>query len=196
MEGTKEFWDQRYLNRNMGWDIGEVSSPLKAYIDQLPSKDLKILVPGAGNGYEVAYLFEKGFHAVYALDISDMPFVNFKRENPDFPREQLLVGDFFELQQMKFDLILEQTFFCALQPELRENYAEKMRSLLKEGGILAGLFFDFPLKEGGPPYGGHIEEYRSLFSRYFEIKTLERAYNSIPPRQGSELFFIFEKKTT
>ena len=196
MEGTKEFWDQRYLNRNMGWDIGEVSSPLKAYIDQLPSKDLKILVPGAGNGYEVAYLFEKGFHAVYALDISDMPFVNFKRENPDFPGEQLLVGDFFELQQMKFDLILEQTFFCALQPELRENYAEKMRSLLKEGGILAGLFFDFPLKEGGPPYGGHIEEYRSLFSRYFEIKTLERAYNSIPPRQGSELFFIFEKKTT
>ena len=196
MEGTKEFWDQRYLNRNMGWDIGEVSAPLKAYIDQLPSKDLKILVPGAGNGYEVAYLFEKGFHAVYALDISDMPFVNFKRENPDFPREQLLVGDFFELQLMKFDLILEQTFFCALQPELRENYAEKMRSLLKEGGILAGLFFDFPLKEGGPPYGGHIEEYRSLFSRYFEIKTLERAYNSIPPRQGSELFFIFEKKTT
>ncbi|NNK12536.1 MAG: SAM-dependent methyltransferase, partial [Flavobacteriaceae bacterium] len=68
MKGTREFWDQRYLNRKMGWDIGEVSSPLKAYIDQLSSKDIRILVPGAGNGYEVAYLYENGFKDVYALD--------------------------------------------------------------------------------------------------------------------------------
>ena len=97
---------------------------------------------------------------------------------------------------MEFDLILEQTFFCALRPELRENYARKMQSLLKDGGILAGLLFDFPLEDGGPPYGGNIEEYRAFFSPYFEIRKLQRAYNSIPPRRGSELFFIFEKKTT
>ncbi|MBT8286130.1 MAG: methyltransferase domain-containing protein [Flavobacteriaceae bacterium] len=196
MKGTKEFWDQRYLNRNMGWDIGEVSTPLKEYIDQLTSKDLRILVPGAGNGYEVSYLFNHGFKSVYALDISEIPFKKFKKEHPDFPKDQLLIGDFFEFDEMKFDLILEQTFFCALQPDLRENYAKKMHALLKDGGVLAGLFFDFELTEDGPPYGGDIEEYREVFSKYFHIRKLERAYNSIPPRQGSELFFIFEKKTT
>ncbi|QBA65566.1 methyltransferase domain-containing protein [Muriicola soli] len=195
MKGTKEFWDQRYLNRKMGWDIGEVSSPLKAYIDQLPSKDLKILVPGAGNSYEVAYLYKNGFQDVYALDISEMPLEKFRKEHPDFPVGQLLNIDFFELNEIKFDLILEQTFFCALQPDLREKYARKMQSLLNERGVLAGLLFDFERKDGGPPYGGNIEEYRSLFSRFFKIKKLERAYNSIPPRQGSELFFIFENKT-
>ncbi len=195
MKGTKEYWDERYRNRKMGWDIGEVSRPLKEFIDQLTSTDLQILVPGAGNGYEVNYLYQKGFRHVYGLDISEVPFVNFMEAYPDFPEEQLLLSDFFSLEGMKFDLILEQTFFCALEPDLREKYAQKMQSLLRDDGILAGLFFDFPLQEGGPPYGGNREDYLNLFSRYFKIRKLERAYNSIPPRQGSELFFIFEKKT-
>ncbi|GGD43086.1 SAM-dependent methyltransferase [Muriicola marianensis] len=195
MEGTKQYWDERYLNRHLGWDIGEVSTPMKAYIDQLRDREVDILVPGAGNGYEVGYLFENGFKNVYALDISEVPFAAFKKTYPDFPEDQLLLCDFFKLQGMKFDLILEQTFFCALKPEMRENYAEKMHSLLKDGGIIAGVLFDFPLKEDGPPYGGDKEAYRDLFSKYFQIKKLERAYNSILPRQGSELFFIFEKKS-
>ena len=37
-------------------------------------------------------------------------------------------------------------------------------------------------------------EYLDLFSKTFQIKTLEKAYNSIKPRQNRELFFIFEVK--
>ncbi len=195
MEGSKAYWDERYRNSQTGWDIGKVSTPIKEYIDQLPSKQVQILVPGAGKGYEAGYLFHSGFKSVYALDISEVPFDKFRENYPGFPADHLLVADFFALKDMKFDLILEQTFFCALQPQQRELYVQKMHSLLREGGILAGLLFDFPLTEVGPPYGGHIDEYRELFSPYFEIRKLERAYNSIPPRQGNELFFIFEKKT-
>ena len=101
--------------------------------------------------------------------------------------------DFFDLQDSNFDLILEQTFFCALDPSLRESYAIKMNNLLREKGKLAGLLFDFPLTEKGPPFGGDINEYKKLFFEHFRIKTLERAYNSIKPRNGNELFFIFEK---
>jgi len=168
---------------------------MKDFIDQLPSKNLKILVPGAGNAYEVGYLHEQGFNSVYALDISEKPLHDFQQRHPDFPKDQLLVGDFFDLELNDFDLVLEQTFFCALLPKERESYAQKMRSLLKEDGLLAGLFFDFPLTEKGPPFGGSLEQYRTLFSTYFHIRKLERAYNSILPRQGTELFFIFEKKS-
>jgi len=195
MKGSKSYWDERYHEKRLGWDIGSISTPLKEFIDQLPSKDLKILVPGAGNGYEVGYLYEQGFQSVYALDISEKPLLDFQKRNPNFPKNQLLVGDFFELELDDFDLILEQTFFCALLPNDREGYAQKMRQLLKEGGMLAGLFFDFPLTEHGPPFGGNQEMYRTLFAAYFHIRILERAYNSIPPRQGTELFFIFEKKS-
>ena len=74
-------------------------------------------------------------------------------------------------------------------------YADKkMHELLNPGGKIAGLLFNFPLTEKGPPFGGSIEEYKSLFSGAFKLKILEKAYNSIKPRANKELFFIFDKK--
>jgi hypothetical protein len=90
--------------------------------------------------------------------------------------------------------VLEQTFLCAIPPEMRADYATKMNEILNTKGKIAGLLFDFPLTEEGPPYGGSKAEYLSLFSEKFRIKTIERAHNSIKPRQNKELFFIFEKK--
>lgn len=190
---NKEYWEDRYRSKTLGWDIGYVSTPIKTYIDQLIDKDMRILVPGSGFGYEAIYLFKSGFKNVFVLDITKKPFEHIKKECPEFPDEQLIESDFFKADPEKFDLIIEQTFFCALDPKLRIDYAVKMHQLLKDGAKLAGLFFDFPLTENGPPYGGSKEEYYQLFKSYFKIKTLERSYNSIGPRQGNELFFIFEK---
>ena len=193
MKLNKAFWDNKYNHEKLGWDIGYISTPLKNYIDQLADKNLKILIPGAGNGYEVEYLFNKGFTNIYVVDIAQQPLDNLKNRIPHFPKDRLIHRDFFDLQESNFDLILEQTFFCALDPSLRGPYAIKMNNLLRENGKLAGLFFDFPLTEKGPPFGGDINEYKKLFFEHFKIKILERAYNSIKPRNGNELFFIFEK---
>jgi thiopurine S-methyltransferase len=191
---NKAYWHNRYTEGKTAWDIGYVSTPLKNYIDQLKNKSLKILVPGVGNGYEAQYLWEKGFKNIFIVDIAEIPLDNFKKKNPEFPEDQIMNIDFFELNDT-FDLILEQTFFCALNPDKRPNYVEKSLELLKPNGKLVGLLFDFPLTNEGPPFGGNIAEYKKLFQNDFRIKTLERSINSIKERQGKELFFIFEKKT-
>jgi len=191
---SNEFWSQRYEQNQTGWDLGEISSPLKAYIDQLEDKDLKILIPGAGNAYEAEYLFKQGFRNVYVADISEKPLQNLLSRVPDFPKDHLLNINFFEIDD-KFDLILEQTFFCALPINSRKDYAEKTAELLKQNALLSGLLFSFPLTENGPPFGGSKEEYLTYFRPYFEIEILEICYNSIKPRQGNELFFKFRKKT-
>ena len=190
---NKDFWSSRYKEGNTGWDIGHISTPLKEYINQLNHKELKILIPGAGNSYEAEYLFNNGFREVYVCDIAEEPLKNLKERIPDFPDDQLLNKDFFELEA-SFDLILEQTFFCALPVNKRAEYAKQMHSLLKPEGILAGLLFNFELKPDGPPFGGSKAEYLTYFSPYFKIDILEPCYNSIPPRQGNELFFKFRKK--
>ena len=190
---SKEFWSQRYEQNQTGWDIGEISKPLKAYIDQLGDKNLKILIPGAGNAYEAEYLFKQGFKNIYVADISKKPLQNLKTRVHSFPEDQLLHTNFFDIKG-QFDLILEQTFFCALPLESRPEYAQKMSVLLKDQGLLAGLLFSFPLTENGPPFGGSKEEYLTYFSPFFEIEVLENCYNSIKPRQGNELFFKFRKK--
>lgn len=186
------FWTQRYLNNQTGWDIGEVSRPLKQYFDQLEDKSLKILIPGAGNSYEAEYLFKNGFKNVHVIDLSPEPLKNLKKRVPQFPDSQALQGDFFELDGT-FDLIIEQTFFCAIPVEMRPDYAKKAFELLKDQGKIAGLLFKFPLTEDGPPFGGSKEEYLKYFSPYFKIDILEECYNSIPPRHGNELFFKLKK---
>ena len=39
----KEFWNNQYIAQSTGWDLGQVSPPLKAYIYQISDKNLKIL---------------------------------------------------------------------------------------------------------------------------------------------------------
>ncbi|NHM01320.1 class I SAM-dependent methyltransferase [Flavobacterium difficile] len=189
---NKAYWENRYKNNDAVWDIGHISTPLKEYIDQLENKNIKILIPGAGNAYELDYLIEKGFQNVYVIDYAQQPIDTIIKRNPNL-KDHLICDDFFNHTEV-YDLIIEQTFFCALDPTLRENYVLKMSDLLTKKGKIAGLLFNFPLSEVGPPFGGSHEEYIKLFSEKFTVKTLEPAYNSIKPRANKELFFKFEKK--
>lgn len=190
---NKEFWSDRYKSNAIGWDVGCITTPLKQYIDQLNDKNLKILIPGAGNSYEAEYLHNKGFKNIFVIDLAKEPLHNLLNRVPDFPKNNLIQGDFFDLNDT-FDLILEQTFYCALNPKLRDDYVDKMTNILRSKGKLVGLFFQFPLTEVGPPFGGSKKEYLKRFTDKFNIKILETAYNSIKPRANKELFAIFEKK--
>lgn len=188
-----EFWENKYKYKNTGWDIGYISTPLKTYFEQLKNKDISILIPGCGNGYEAEFLHKNGFKNVYILDLATQPLENFSKRVTNFPKKHLIKDDFFN-HKNQYDLIVEQTFFCALEPKLRSNYAKKMNQLLSPKGKLVGLLFDFPLTKQGPPFGGCVKEYIDTFSSLFKIKTLEKSYNSISERNGKELFIIFEKR--
>lgn len=186
------YWEERYLGNQLGWDIGCPSTPLKEYFDQLKDKELKILIPGAGNAYEAEYLHQQGFSNVWVIDLAPSALKNIQERVPDFPEDHLIEGDFFEHQDA-YDLIVEQTFFCALHPELRKDYAVHMHKNLKPGGKLMGVLFEDELFTDHPPYGGERNEYRNYFEPLFQVHTFERAHNSIAPRQGRELFMILEK---
>jgi len=191
---TEAFWDDRYISNDIGWDLGVVSPPIKTYIDQLPQKDIKILIPGGGHSYEAEYLHLNGFKNVYVVDVSKTALHHLKSRVPSFPESHLIQRDFFELE-MTFDLILEQTFFCAIHPKLRPAYAKKTFDLLHTKGKVVGLLFNVPLNTTHPPFGGSKEEYLPYFDPYFYILKMEKATNSIDGRKGKELFFKIEKKT-
>ena len=193
-----QFWQQRYEQDSIGWDMGQVSPPLKAYIDQLPesAKDQAILVPGAGNAYEVSYLHEQGFTNVTLVDFASAPIEAFAERHPDFPAEHLICADFFDLsdEQYQFDWVFEQTFFCAINPARRDEYVEKMAALLKPKGQLVGLLFDKDFGRQEPPFGGTKQEYQQRFATHFDIDIMEPSDNSHPARQGSELFIKMRVK--
>jgi len=166
VELNSENWNRRYQNNDTGWNIGFVSTPIKDYIDQLENKSLKILIPGCGNAYEAEYLHKQGFTNVYVIDIAQGALKNLKKRCPHFQEEQLICGDFFD-HSNNYDLIIEQTFFCAIDPKLRQGYVKKMKELLKPKGKLVGLLFNAPLNTDRPPFGGDKKEYLRLFKNYF-----------------------------
>ena len=193
MKLNSHYWEKRYQENETGWNVGAITTPIKEFIDQLEDKNLRILIPGAGNGYEFDYLIQKGFKETYVVDYAPTPLENIKKRMSGLSEKHIIASDFFELKG-QYDLIIEQTFFCAIEPELRPAYVQKMKSLLKPNGKIVGLLFQFPLTEVGPPFGGSKEEYLMRFENDFTIITLETAYNSIKPREGKELFFIFISK--
>ena len=191
---SKEFWEQKWNDNQTEWDLGQVSPPLLNYINQLTNKDkdLKILIPGCGNAYEAEYLYAKGFKNTFIVEIAKGAIESFTERNPDFPKENIIHANFFDIKG-NFDIVIEQTFFCAINPDLRKNYVEQMTNILKTDGKIVGVLFNADFA-GGPPFGGQKDEYVSLFSNNFNIDVMDQAHNSIGPRQGRELFIILRKK--
>lgn len=189
----KDFWNNRYKTQQTAWDIGYPSTPLKIFIDSLENNNLAILIPGCGRAYEAEYLHQKGFKKVTIIDLSPLALDEFSKRVPCFPKGQLIEGDFFE-HQGQYDLILEQTFFCAIDPKLRKDYVKHTSDLLNKNGKIVGLLFAEEFGNDHPPFGGTKEEYLELFSYNYDIEQMDIASNSIEARKGKELFISLKKQ--
>ncbi|CAN1520670.1 thiopurine S-methyltransferase [Flavobacteriaceae bacterium] len=187
----QKYWDNQYQSNTIGWDLGEVSPPLKNYIDTLQDKTIRILIPGCGNTYEAECLLEQGFTNITVIDIAPTLVEKLKTKFKDNSNIKIVLGDFFE-HKGEYDLIIEQTFFCALPPTMRQKYVWKMHQLLAKEGKIAGLLFNRTF-ESSPPFGGSQEEYELLFQEAFNFQKMEACQNSVAPRAGSELFIEFQK---
>ncbi|MGB0886557.1 MAG: methyltransferase domain-containing protein [Vicingaceae bacterium] len=193
MKLDKDFWNNRYLDKDTGWDVGKISQPIKDYINQIDDKSLKIIIPGCGNAHEAEYLFNNGFTNVFLIDLSPIALKQFADRVPKFPKEQLICDNFFKHTD-EYDLMIEQTFFCAINPQLRSKYVAHSSKILQPKGKIIGLLFDAPLNTNKPPFGGTKKEYQNYFKINFTINKMELAYNSIESRKGRELFINLSVK--
>jgi|LakMenE18May11ns_1017448.scaffolds.fasta_scaffold9891476_3 SAM-dependent methyltransferase len=185
------YWNNQYQANATGWDLGQVSPPIKTYIDTIENKEVKILIPGCGNAYEAEYLIQQGFTNITVIDIAPSLVENLKQRFANNKNIRVVLGNFFE-HHGTYDYIIEQTFFCALPPTMRQKYVWKMHQLLSDYGKLIGLLFNREF-EISPPFGGNIKEYEALFYKAFTFNSISLAGNSIPSRANSELFFEFQK---
>lgn len=180
-----EYWNAKYIENTHRWDIGYPSPAITNYFDKIEDKDVRILIPGCGNAYEGEYLINQGFNNVTLLDVAGETKKRFLERVPNF--NNFHIGEFFDYTG-EFDFIIEQTFFCALNPNLRENYVAKMKSLLHKEGKLVGLLFNDTLFTEHPPFGGYKDDYMKLFSPHFSSISMELTNESIKERLGRELF--------
>ncbi len=187
----EKYWNDQYQSNATGWDLGEVSPPIKEYIDTIENKNTSILIPGCGNSYEAEYLLSKGFTNITLIDIAPLLVEKLRQKFANNAHIKIVHSDFFE-HKLKYDLIIEQTFFCALPPYMRQKYVWKMHQLLNDNGILAGLLFNRNF-EKSPPFGGSKVEYERLFKSAFDFKSMQSCDNSFAARAGTELWIELKR---
>ncbi len=185
---TAPWWGGRYQSGDTGWDLGEVSPPFVQLHAEGTIAPCAVAVPGCGRGWEVTWLAELGY-TVTGIDFAPEALAEVKkRVNGAGPAPELVCADVLappDRLSGTFDLVLEQTCFCAIHPHRRPEYVAAMHRLLKPGGRLVGLFYSCK-GEGGPPFTTHPEAVRELFEGLFTVASLDLTPHSHERRVGEE----------
>jgi hypothetical protein len=181
----------------MGWDLGGPTPIFNQWIEthKVP---LTICILGAGNGWDAVNFASRG-HIVTAVDFAASAVNNIKssaKQNElDIDIKHMDIFDLNKVFDNHFDVVLEYTCFCAIDPAKRRNYIEMVRHILKNKGELVGLLFpiDKDLSDGGPPFAVQLESTIELISDYLSLIKLKIPSLSVKPRVGREAFVIFRK---
>mgnify|MGYP000070418537 CR=1 FL=1 len=181
---SAEYWDNRYREKNTPWQLNTHSPAFERwFLEVNPPKNSRILIPGGGNGLEALWLADQGYTNITVVDWSELVCEEQKARHKG-KSIAWVCADFFGLKE-QFDLILEQTFFCALPPSMRSAYFAKLPELLAPDGMLLGVMFR-ELPEGGPPFHCGKKDLEAGFGKYFSTVRIEACTYSIGPRQGNE----------
>jgi SAM-dependent methyltransferase len=189
-------WQKHYDENDLAWDLGEVANPFVRLWEDNVFTPGTLIIPGCGQGHEVVYFAERGFE-VTGVDFSPGA-VKLLRESLSEKKinAQVLHRDFFQLEPVHdqaYDAMLEQTFFCAIQPDQRSAYVEVASRILKPGGLLFGLFYETG-EEGAPPFNTTEADIRNYFSGLFNINRLEKCSFSNERRLDKEWLAVLRKK--
>ena len=189
-------WEADYQRKSDGWDLGGPTPAFKRLASSRRFHPGRMIVPGAGRGHDAREFARHGFQ-VTAVDFSPYVINEMKRlADPQAPVE-VLQHDIFALPPKldhSFDYVLEYTFFCAIDPKRRAEYADLITRLLKPGGAYIDLAFPLDGRPGGPPFAVSEPELLNLYQeRGFKLLEQETPVDSVSPRRGAEELFIFKK---
>ncbi|CAO3617293.1 unnamed protein product [Cunninghamella blakesleeana] len=194
-------WEEKWANNNTPWDHNEPSPALVELIYNEETKKLlptsgNGIVPGCGAGYDVQFLASPSLHMI-GLDMSKTCIKVCKQKHPNAAdlNYEFILGDFFDFQipDGGFDLAYDYTFFCALDPSMRSNWARRYGEIIKSGGTLICLMFPLQEKEGGPPFSVSVEAYQEALSSNFEMVFIKDAIGH-ESRLGREKISIWKRK--
>ncbi len=190
---NSEYWQRRYCEQQDGWDLGKPAPPLAFFFESahMPMAPARAVVPGCGRGYEVLRLAKLGYHAV-GVDFADAAIdaARGAAETQQFETATFVHTDFFHFaaqpeNQESFDIAVEHTCYCAIDPKRRDAYLDALLRIMRPGGLFVGLFWACGLA-GGPPFTTDRAELENRFLSKLIDGGIEEARDSVSPRAGAE----------
>jgi methyl halide transferase len=208
---STEFWDQAYRDQRDGWDMGtptpvfadilrrngldfrEIGGPDYRQVQTAPTAAL----PCSGRGYDAMLFASHGFD-VTAIDFSSEALSYLHELQPRPERLTLLNADLFDMPAStrdSFDLIVEYTCVCAIDPFRRAELVKATHELLRPDGHALMLLFPIDGRAGGPPFAINDGEWKQLMSPYFDLTFECTPSTSVKPRLGRERLQMWRKRS-
>jgi SAM-dependent methyltransferase len=192
VETGRDDWERRWAAGDTPWDLGRAPAVLDDLLAGLADGPLCVLVPGAGAGHD-ALAWARAGHVVTAVDVAPTALVRCRESARKAGlAPTLLVADLFALPQDlrgAFDVVWEQTCFCAIPPTRRPDYARAMADVLRPRGTLHALLWNHG-RPGGPPHDVRREDAQRVFAPFFEPISLVDVTGSPAGRAGEFLYTL------
>lgn len=195
-------WELDYQRGTAGWSL---HTPTPVFQHLLAEKNSRgeplfpsgrVLVPGAGLGYDAREFAKHGFEVV-AVDFAQAAADAMRGALTPATAHEIVQDDLFQLPASwneTFDYVLEYTCYCAIDPTRRAEYVDVVTRVLKRGGTYVALAFPLSDHTGGPPFAVNADELIALFEvRGFVLRRREIHPATIKPRKGREELIVMRK---
>lgn len=179
------FWHERWRTGQLGFHLAAPNPRLVEHARTLvQNRPERILVPLCGKSVDLTWLAQRApteagpqvvgvelsriAAAAYFEERGVIPEVSERGGYERFTHENLTiaVGDFFEAQPSTlgtFDAVYDRAALVALPHDMRERYVATVRRVLRPGGRILLVVFDFD-NPNGPPFSVPEDAVRALFA--------------------------------
>lgn len=197
-QNLPEYWESMYKSKKDSWDQGKASPILQEFFKH-PScpKTGRVLVPGAGRGYDAAAWADRG-HETLAVDFSQTAFAALSALSEKHRKLSVLNIDLFELSPKStepFEIIYEYCCFNSIHPGRRDEYFEVWDKMLTPGGVVIAAFY--PLIKStsldGPPHPTSEGELMARLDGVFDMAERIIPKKSLKERVGKEEIWLLKK---
>ncbi len=170
-----EPWRERWLIGRTGWDQGQAHGAMRRLLEhaslegRLPT-GARIFSAGCGRAHNEAWLAGHGY-SVDAVDAVPEAIEGARALYSEVPHLHLDVADVFAMAAptQLYDAVFDRAMLCALQPQHRAAYVQKVSEKLQEGGLVMAILFRATRSPDGPPFSGNEDAARELFAPRFDL---------------------------
>ncbi|PSW14741.1 thiopurine S-methyltransferase [Photobacterium sanctipauli] len=176
-----EFWHSRWAENRIGFHLDDTNPILVKHWPAIShSREDVVLVPMCGKSVDLTWLAEK-HNKVVGVELSDIAVRAFFAEHfytpmvtslggsqtlYEFDEISIYCGDFFATNIDPVDVVYDRAALIAMPQDMRQQYADKLLSLVKPGGRILLVTLDYPQHEmDGPPFSVTQQEVEALFSQ-------------------------------
>jgi hypothetical protein len=197
-QNLPEYWESLYQTKKDSWDQGK-PSPILAEFFKHPScpKAGRVLVPGAGRGWDAAAWADRG-HETVAVDFSQTAYAALTALSEKHRKLTVLNLDLFELSPKStepFEIIYEYCCFNSIHPGRRDEYFEVWDKMLVPDGLVIAAFYPIIKSTSldGPPHPTSEGELMARLDGVFDVQEKIVPKKSAKDRAGKEEIWLLRK---